>query len=211
MSSIWVSWVDGDLDETRNRTMTSVGPINTSALQLLQQFSRPSTAKEPADTSTNILKSANGLSGEPSDGTKSAAAAIGKFTVDSAATTERVIIGDLGSFDSYEHAMEYVNRNETFSENDKKAWLDKITGFQRGAEAVDKFKASDLYKSFISGAHRAEVDAMKAAADKSGGVSVDTVMALNDLLAAEGRESLVDRMGEKGYNEFLNKIALRAQ
>ena len=41
--------------------MTSIGPINTSVVQLFQQFSRPEAAKEPANTGSSIRKAANGI------------------------------------------------------------------------------------------------------------------------------------------------------
>lgn len=195
--------------------MTSIGPINTSVLQLFQQFNRPDAAKQPTDAGNNILKAANGISAEGSAGTKSAAAAIGKFAVDAAPSDKplsgKLVIGDLGSFDTWDEAKAFVNGNNTFSDSQKKAWLEKLDGYAKGFEDFQKIQASDLYQSSMSGAIRDEWLAMQEAADKSGNVSVETVMSINNLLEREGRTSMVDQMGEQGYEAFLNRIAARSR
>lgn len=194
--------------------MISLTSVNAVALQLLQSRSSDE-GPQLSNSGSDVLKLANGVSAESSAGTKSAAAAIGKFAVDTALSAKplsgKLVIGDLGSFDTWDEAKAYVNGNNAFSASQKTNWLEKLDGFAKGLEEFDKIKTSDLYQSFMSGAMRNEWVAMQEATDKSGNVSVDTVMALNNLLEKEGRTSMVDQMGEKGYADFLNRIALRGQ
>lgn len=169
--------------------MTSISSVNSAALLILQQASASKGADQASDSGTDILKVANGVSAEPSEGKKSAAAVIGKFAVETAPTEGRIVMAELGAADSWEEMRELVDNNNTFSDVEKKTWHDRITEFQKLVASVDEFKASDLYKDLISGKIKPPSDD-----DLPGAVSEEEATrradSFNNFLIAEGREPL---------------------
>ncbi|MCO5066982.1 MAG: hypothetical protein M9924_21690 [Rhizobiaceae bacterium] len=188
--------------------MSSIAPINTSVLQLFQQFNRPDAAKQPTDAGNSILKAANGVSVEASAGTKSAAAAIGKFTVDAASSDKplgyTLVIGDLGTFNTWEEAKAYVNANDDFSTSEKKDWLEKLDGFAKGLEEFKKIQASDLYQSFMSGAMRDEWLALQKGNKEGLALSPEHVDSMDKFLSSLGRETLTESLS-RAPNSILPK------
>lgn len=170
--------------------MTSIASVNNAALQILQQTSPSNSSMQASGNETDILKIANGVSSEPSEGKKSAAAVIGKFAVDTAPTTGKIVVAGLGSADSWDEMKELVNNNDDFSDADKKEWLSKLQDLQEAVSSVEAFKASDLYNSKTSGAIAEQVKAFSADAEAASARNAKTIDSMNDLLVSQGRNKL---------------------
>ncbi len=116
--------------------MTSVSPFSSIALSLLVKVSdlTPPGRQQSDNAADNVLKTSNGVSDAPSQGLKSAASAAGKLAVDQAqerakdvtssaddgdGKNGKIIIGDLGTFDTFDEARAYVKDNDMFSAGEK--------------------------------------------------------------------------------------------
>ncbi len=169
---------------------------NSTALSLLVKVSdlTPAGRQQSGNAADNVLKTANGVSGAPSQDLKSASSAAGKFSVAQASTTDdtsssdnggKVIIGDLGTFDTFGEARDYVTNNDTFSAAEKAKWLATVDQGQRNADAIKEFKNSDLWKKISSGQLQAEIDALKAASGSPSGA--DTLASMKNFQIAQGQ------------------------
>lgn len=159
--------------------MTSVTPLNSAALLILQQGNE-----------ADILKIANGVSSEPSQGKKTATAVIGKFAVDSAPPASgAVVMGDLGAVNSWEELKDLVQNNAAFSDTEKKEWRAKIAeaqsvfeGFASLNFSVDEIKALAATRPMASS---------ETAEDRDR--KVQLLNSINSLLVADDREPISGR------------------
>jgi len=142
--------------------MTSISPVNNAALVILQQASSSAASSSPSNGEADIVKLANGVSAEPSNGTKSAAAVAGKFAVDSAPAAGKIHVAGLGSADSWGELEERVRSDETLSEGERKEWLDKLEDLQEKFTAVETFLSSDGFAKIKSGALQSQLAATTA-------------------------------------------------
>jgi hypothetical protein len=191
--------------------MTSVSPFSSTALSLLVRVSdlTPTGRQQTGNAATNILKAANGVSSEPSQGMKSATSAAGLLAVDladksseeDASSTDNedhkitsFVFANLGTFGSIEEAKAYVENNDSFSAKEKKDWFATLDQAQRNVDSIEKFKSSDLYKLIKSGKIQAEDNARKAASEAANGPdffdSRQKIETLNNFLIEHGRQGL---------------------
>lgn len=131
--------------------MSSISGVNSAALLILQQATSAGPSKQPSHVGNDILKTANGISGEPSEGTRSGASVAGRFTLDSAQTAGKIVIGDLGTFDTWDEAVSHVQNDKSLSAEQKNEWLAKLADIQKMAASADQFRSSDLYAALRSG------------------------------------------------------------
>jgi hypothetical protein len=162
--------------------MMNVSSVNSAALLILQQPSPANSEDEQRASGNGVLEIANGVSSEPSNGTKSAAAVAGKFAVDSAPPTEgKIVVGGLGAAGSWEELKELVNSSEEFTDDEKKEWLVKLSEMQQTFEGASEYLNSSEF---------AEVKAL--AQQFSGSSDVRSLSeshkAINNLAEKLGRE-----------------------
>lgn len=194
--------------------MTSVSPFSSTSLSLLVRISdlTPTGRQQAGNATDNILKAANGVSSEPSQGMKSATSAAGLLAVDlaeksskeDASSTDnddgkrgKIIIGDLGSFDTFDEARAYVTNNDKFSTKDKTDWFAKLDQFEQDVNSAEEFRKSDLYKKIISGELEAQSVA-QIAAENAGQMangpdllsSRSKIEELNNFMIEHGRQGL---------------------
>ncbi|MCJ8521862.1 hypothetical protein ABID21_005036 [Pseudorhizobium tarimense] len=162
--------------------MLSVSSINSPSLAILQQSSIRLGSVAEQDDQNDILQVANGVSSEPSSGTKSASAVAGKFAVDSALPTEgRIVVGGLGAADSWEELEELVKNNKTLTNREKKEWLVKLSEMQELAESVSAYINSSEFAEI-----KARAQQFSSSSDTRG--SSEAHKAINSLSEKLGRE-----------------------
>ncbi len=172
--------------------MTSISSVNSTALLILQQASASRGAQQAAGGETDTLKVANGISSEPSEGKKSAAAAIGKFAIDTAPSKGKIVMAELGAADSWEEMRERVDNNAKFTDGEKKTWHARITELQELFASAEEFKASDLYQSLVSGELKPPpIDDLPTAMSEE--LAQRKAGPLSDFLATIGRDPLHER------------------
>lgn len=164
--------------------MVSVSPASSAALFILQQIRDSNPANQQSVETTDIVKS-NGVSAEFSRGMKSVASAAGKFAVDNAPPAGKTVTGDLGTFKSWEEAFAYVENDETISAQQKSEWLAKLTEAQKAGASAEELRGSELYRSIMSGAIRAELEALRANS-KGLGLTRKAIDAIHELMAETG-------------------------
>lgn len=131
--------------------MSSISGVNSAALMILQQATSAGPSTQPSDAGNDILKTANGVSGELSEGSRSGASIAGKFALDSAQTAGKIVIGDLGTFDTWDETVSHVQNDKSLSAEQKNEWLAKLADIQKMAASADQFRSSDLYAALRSG------------------------------------------------------------
>lgn len=175
--------------EFEERAATFISSVNSTALLILRQTSPSTDTAQTSAGETDLVKVANGISSEPSDGKKSAAAAIGKFVVDTAPSPTKIIIAEPGTADSWDEMRELVNNNDKLSDAKKKRWHEQIDQFEEQTSSWEEFKASELYEAMKSGKLKPPSvdDLPDAMSDEVARRGSDP---LSDFLAAEGRGPL---------------------
>lgn len=167
--------------------MTPISSLNSTALLILQQTSPSKGADQASGSETDILKVANGISSEPSEAKRSAAAAIGKFVVDAAPNPGKIIMAELGAADSWDELRERIDENVKFSSTEKTTWHARINELEKLFASVEEFKASDLYKDLVSG--KLKPPPIEDVPDAlSGEFARRRTDPLNDFLVATGQE-----------------------
>lgn len=170
--------------------MTSISSVNNAALLILQQASTVTGSGQEKSDATDLVKVANGISAEPSDGAKSAAAIAGKFAVDTAPASGKIVVEGLGSADSWEEMKDLVNNNESMSATEKNEWLSKLKEMEGLEASVRAFKASELYTSATSGPIAEQAKAFSEEAAAASQRNAATIDSMNDLLVSQGRDKL---------------------
>lgn len=172
--------------------MTTVLAANSIALHVLQQAApilNSGTTAEPA--SADLLKTANGIAGTPSQGSKSATAAAGKLSIDaasSAGTSNHIIMAGLEPADSWQELIAQVNANDKFSETEKKQWLEKIKLAQESDAQAQAFRASDVYHDIVSGVFHEQMKAHDAQYGETSEARAARLTSMNDFLVEHGFE-----------------------
>ncbi|TRB06427.1 hypothetical protein EXN61_14755 [Agrobacterium tumefaciens] len=173
----------------------SISSINTTALLILQR-AVPANNASPADAAeTDIVKIANGVSSQPSQGLKSGESVAAKFATDMAPSAGKIVIGGLGSADSWGEMIELVKTHKELSNSEKTAWLEKINEFQSLEASFAAFKTGEFYQSVMSGEFGEHLAAIKADALANGPSQAEMskqFKAMDALLIASGRTSLSD-------------------
>jgi len=188
--------------------MTSISPFSSAALPLLVRISglTPTGRQQAGNAADNILKAANGVSSEPSQGMKSATSAAGMLAVDLAVKSstqdtsstdhgeEQItyMFDDLGTFHGLDEAKAYVKDSDRLSEADKKKWLAQFDQMQKDIDGMssngDSWRA-DLYAKL-----RAATDAEKALPESSNSPgfldSRQEIETMNNFLIEHGRQGL---------------------
>jgi hypothetical protein len=171
----------------------SISSINNTALLILQHAA-PANNILPVDAAeTDIVKIANGVSSQPSQGMKSGESVAAKFATDMAPSAGKIVIGGLGSADSWSEMVELVKNHKELSNSEKTAWLEKINEFQSLEASFTAFKTGEFYQSMISGEFGEHLAAIKAAASANGPSQAETskqFKAMDALLITNGRAPL---------------------
>lgn len=197
--------------------MTAISPFSSTTLSLLVRVSdlTPSVRQQTGSAADNILKAANGVSSEPSQGMRSATSAAGMLTIDlaekfstqDASSTEHgeekitYMFNDLGTFHSLDEAKAYVQDSDRLSESDKKKWLSEFDQMQEDIDWVAR--NADRLRDDLHAKLQAATNAEKALPEASNSPgfldSRQEIETMNNFLIENGRQGMpnYDRLLER--------------
>ncbi len=115
-------------------------------------------ASSPSSPADDLIKTATGISNKPSYATRQAASAAAGLAMAAALSDGKVIyatkmitIADLGSFDTFDEAFDYVRNSPDVPKEKKSDWIETLQIHEKLFKFVAEFRESDLYKKTKSG------------------------------------------------------------
>lgn len=115
-------------------------------------------ASSPSSPADDLIKTATGISNKPSYATRQAASAAAGLAMAAALSDGKVIyatkmitIADLGSFDTFDEAVDYVDKSPEIAKDKKFDWVKFLRSLEKSRNEIEEFMHSGLGKKLKSG------------------------------------------------------------